>query len=55
MDIGFTVLALLMAFTGFFMLVGSFGVLMYALYKRGQESEARRAAAAGEAQESGQQ
>ena len=55
MDTGFAVLALLMAFTGFFMLVGSFGVLVYALYKRGRESEAGRAAATGEGQESGQQ
>ena len=54
MDTGMAILALLMAFTGFFMLLGSFGVLMYALYKRGQESEARRVAAASEGEASQQ-
>ena len=47
METGMVVLALLMAFTGFFMLVGSFGALIYILWQRGKESEARRVAAAG--------
>ena len=41
MDIGFTVLALLMAFTGFFMLVGGFGMLVYLLWQQGREGQAR--------------
>ena len=47
METGMVVLALLMGFTGFFMLVGGFGALIYALWQRGKENERRRAAAAG--------
>ena len=47
METGMAVLALLMAFTGFVMLVGGFSAMMYILWQRGKESEGRRAAAAG--------
>ncbi len=47
METGMVVLALLMAFTGFVMLVGGFSAMMYILWQRGKESEGRRAAAAG--------
>ena len=37
MDTGFMVLALLMAFTGFFLLLGGFGGMLYLLWQRGKE------------------
>jgi hypothetical protein len=55
MDIGFTVLALLMAFTGFFMLVGGFGVLMYLLWQQGRESPERNTPSTSEQEARGQQ
>ena len=42
------VLALLMAFTGFFLLVGSFGGLMYLILRRGKEKSAGGGAATGQ-------
>ena len=47
METGMVVLALLMAFTGFFMLVGGFSAMMYILWQRGRESAGRRATAGG--------
>ena len=44
MDTAIMALVLLMAFTGFFMLVGGFGGLRYILWQRGRENEARKAA-----------
>ena len=42
MDTAIMVLVLLMAFTGFFMLVGGFCGIMYILWQRGRESDVRR-------------
>ncbi len=54
MDMAIGALLLVVAIIGLALLLGSFGVLMYALYKRSQGSEGRAAAPAGEGRESGQ-
>ena len=54
MDTAFMVLALVMAFTGFFLTMGGFGGIMYILWQRGRESERRRAAAGNEPEGNGQ-
>ena len=47
METAIMALVALMAFTGFFMVVGGFSATIYILWQRGRKSEGRRAAAGG--------
>ena len=54
MDVAIWALILLMAFTGFFMVVGGFGGMLYLLWQRGKEKTGGVAGAGNEAEGSGQ-